>query len=304
MTRAGRREAALGALFVSGATLFWGLSGTLARFIFRDRHVPPFTAVEMRLAVALLVLGPWLVLRRPATFRVRGGDVVPLALLGLIGVAAVQGTYYYALATLGVGLAILIQYLAPALVVIHDLTRGVRPPPRMLAAVGAALVGIVLLVGDLEPAAGRAGALAWLSAFASAATFAFSIVWTKRVLTHCEPETAQFYSFAVAWVLFAVITPPWRIAQAGYDGGTWLLFAALGIFSVLIPVRLFYAGLKRMTASRASVLATLEPPIAIVSSSLFLGEGLRPLQWVGAVLILSASVLTSTDPAVTAPEHP
>ena len=46
-------------------TLFWGTSATLARYVFRDHHVPPAVAVELRLLIAVTLLGPWLALRRP-----------------------------------------------------------------------------------------------------------------------------------------------------------------------------------------------------------------------------------------------
>ena len=96
-----------------GATVLWGTSATLARFVFRDRHVPALTVVELRLAIAVALLGSWLAWRKPAALRLRRADWGHFLVLGLGGVAAVQGSYYYAISTLGVGLAILIQYLAP-----------------------------------------------------------------------------------------------------------------------------------------------------------------------------------------------
>ena len=43
-------------MFVFAATVFWALSATLARFVFRDRHVDSLVVVELRLAIATLVL--------------------------------------------------------------------------------------------------------------------------------------------------------------------------------------------------------------------------------------------------------
>ena len=55
--------------------MFWGLSATLARFVFRDRHVPPLTAVEMRLVFAVLVLLPWMLVARPQALRIARADI-------------------------------------------------------------------------------------------------------------------------------------------------------------------------------------------------------------------------------------
>jgi drug/metabolite transporter (DMT)-like permease len=71
------------------------------------------------------------------------------------------------------------------------------------------------------------------------------------------------------------------------------MFAALGVFSTLVPFSLFYAGLARLPAAEAGVVATLEPVIAVLASAALLGEGLRPWQWVGAALVLAAAALAS-----------
>ena len=119
-----------------GAAFLWGTSATLARFVFRDKGVPALTAVELRLLFAVAILGPWLAWRRPQALRIARADLGYFVVLGLFGVAAVQGTYYYAISVLGVGLAILIQYVAPALIVAYAALRGV--PVRLATVIAIA----------------------------------------------------------------------------------------------------------------------------------------------------------------------
>jgi drug/metabolite transporter (DMT)-like permease len=80
---------------------------------------------------------------------------------------------------------------------------------------------------------------------------------------------------------------------AHYPATMWARFAMLGVFSTLVPFRFFYAGLKRLPAAEAGVIATAEPVVAIVSAFLFLGEGLRSGQMLGAALVIAAAVLAS-----------
>ena len=291
----GRGGRAAGRWLVFAATVFWGTTATLARFVFRDRAVPPLTVVELRLAIATLVLIPYLALRRPAALRVARRDLGYFATLGLLGVAAVQGSYYFAIARLGVGLAILIQYLAPSLLVAWDLLRGRRVRPALLAAVPLALAGTALLVGGVDVHALHASPLAWAVSFSSAFIFAFYITYSKRGLATYAPETVLAYTFAVAALFWAVVTPPWRIAAAGYSAGLWLMFVALGLFSTLVPFSLFYAGLRRLSASETAVIATSEPLVAVISAALALHEGLRPPQMAGAALVLGAALLASRE---------
>jgi drug/metabolite transporter (DMT)-like permease len=282
-------------VLVIAATQFWGASATLARSRVRDRHVPPATAVELRLLIATALLGLWLAVRRPEALRVRRQDWVYLVTLGLFGVSAVQGTYYFAIALLGVGLAILLQYLAPALLVAVDVVRGRRVRGRVIAAVIAAVCGTALLVTGIDRSAPAIPPAGWVAGFGAAVSFAFYIVYSKRGLARYAPETVLFYSFLVAAVLWSFITPFPRILAAGYDRTTWWMFGALGVFSTLVPFACFYAGLRHLTPTQAGVLATMEPAIAVLSAALVLGEGLAPQQWLGAVLVMGAAVTASLE---------
>jgi drug/metabolite transporter (DMT)-like permease len=294
---------------VFGAAFLWGTSATLARFVFRDRHVPALTAVELRLAIAIALLGPWLAWRRPHALRIARADIGYFVILGLFGIAAVQGSYYYAISTLGVGLAILIQYLAPSLIVAYGALRGMRVRVSTVVALASALFGVALLVGNVDPNALRAHPLHarpldWAAGFGATLSFAFYVVFSKRGLRRYPPETVLFYTFAIAAIFWAIVTPPWRILAADYGADLWMMFAGLGIFSTLVPFFLFNAGLQRLSAAEAGIIATLEPVVAVVSAAVFLGEGLRAVQWIGALLVLSAAALASVQAPETLPAQP
>jgi drug/metabolite transporter (DMT)-like permease len=293
-TRSARApESGRGRWLVIAATFFWGTSATLARFAFRDHHVPPLTAVVLRLVLAVTILGAWIAWRRPAAFHVDRKDWGYFLILALFGLAAVQGSYYYSIAALGVGMAILIQYLAPTLLVLFDLARGAHVTGRTIAAAGAALSGTVLLIGNIDPHAVHARPIEWAVSFSAALSFAFYIVYSKRGLARYGPETVLFHTFWIAGVFWMIVTPPWKILAAGYTGNVWLMFLALALFSTLVPFVCFNAGLRRLPATQAGILSTMEPVIAVISAAVFLGEALRPLQNVGAFLVLVAAALSS-----------
>ena len=111
------------------------------------------------------------------------------------------------------------------------------------------------------------------------------------------------YTFSIAGIFWAIITPPGRILAAHYGGGLWSMFVLLGLFSTLVPFALFYAGLRLLPATDAGIVATLEPVVAVLASAAFLGEGLRPLQWAGAALVLGAAASTSLAIPETGPAH-
>jgi DME family drug/metabolite transporter len=249
--------------------------------------------VELRLLISVVMLGTWLALRKPQALRVEPRDWGSFLILGSLGVAVIQGGYYYSISKLGVGLAILIQYLAPTLIVLYEIARGARPDARVAVTVLAALAGTALLVGNVGAAAAGARPLDWAISFSTALTFAFYIVYSKRVLGRYAPETVLLYTFLVAGVLWAFVTPPARIISAGYPLTTWALFVLLAIVSALAPFSCFYAGLRRLSAAEAGIFATLEPVIAVLTAWIALGEGLSAMQWMGALLVLVAALLAT-----------
>lgn len=286
---------ARGRALVFTAALFWGTSATLVRFVFRDHHVPPPVAIELRLLIAVGLLGPWLAWRRPEALRVRREDWGYLLVLGLFGVAAVQGTYYFAIATLGVGLAILMQYVAPALIIGFLALRGHRVGARVVLAVVTAVVGTGLLVGGLGTSILHVPARGWIAGVGAAVSFAFYILYSKRGLARYAPETVLFYTFLIAALFWSLITPLPRILAEGYGPNLWWMFLALGTFSTLVPFACFNAGLRHLPAAEAGVLATMEPVVAVASAALFLGERLVGIQWIGAAMVLAAAVLSSLE---------
>lgn len=283
----------MGRFFVVAATVFWGTTATLARFVFRDHQVPALTVVELRLSIAALVLFAYLLLRRRSALHIERRDIGYFLGLGIFGVAAVQGSYYYSISKLGVGVAILIQYLAPSLIVLLDLIRGRKVSLTTITAVLCALAGTAFLVGAVGGDFARASFLDWCVSFASAFIFAFYILYSKRGLERYRAETVLLYTFAIAAIVWGCVTPPWAIISAGYSAHLWWIFIALGLFSTLVPFGLFYAGLRRLPAAETSILATTEPLVAVVAAALFLDERLRPWQLLGAGLVLTGAVLAT-----------
>jgi len=292
------RSSMAGRWLVFAATVLWASTATLARFVFRSSRVDSFTVVEMRLLIASAVLLVILFTRKRSALKIEWRDAPYFLTLGLLGVAAVQGSYYYTISKLGVGLAILLQYLAPAIIVAWYVLRGQPASARTTASVIVAIAGTALLVRGVHPAASGSHPIDWAVGFASAFFFAFYVAYSKRGLAHYRPETVLFWTFTIAGLFWACVTPPWRIVAAHYDGALWAMFFTLGMFSTLVPFTLFYRGLERMPAAEASVVATLEPVVALLSAWGFLGEALAPRQWIGAALVLAASVMASAqDPA-------
>lgn len=287
-----RRPLAAVWLILAAAT-FWGTTATLARHLFRDLELPALLVVEWRLLIASLLLGGWLALRAPERLRVRRADWGYVLVLALGGVAPVQGTYYYSIATLGVATAILLQYLAPSLIVLWQMARGAPVRAATLGAVALAVAGTALLVGVGRDALAGVDPFDLAIGFASAVIFAFYVLYSKRGLERYHPSTMLFYSFLLSALFWAAFHPPAGLFRLGAPPQAMIGVLALGVFSTLVPFSFFYAGLRRLPPAEAGVLATFEPVVAVISAWVVLGEALIPAQWLGAMLILAAALLAT-----------
>jgi drug/metabolite transporter (DMT)-like permease len=92
----------------------------------------------------------------------------------------------------------------------------------------------------------------------------------------------------VGWLF---VNPPWKIAAAHYSGEQWSFLFAFAIISMLIPYGFYFAGIQYLDATRAIVTSCLEPVFAILIAAVALGELLGPVQVVGIIVTLSATVL-------------
>lgn len=291
------------ALAVAAAAM-WGLNGSLARLLL-DAGLAPLRLAQMRSAIAFAILLAFLALTRPALLRVRPGDLPRLAFLGVCGLALVHAAYFLAIDRLQIGVALVIQYLGPLLVLLWlRVAHGRRLPRALWGAAALSLVGCFFVVRAWD--LGALDALGLLAALGSAVTFAVYLYASEQAGQRYRPATTLVYAFGFATVFWAVVEPPWTFPYAAL-GGPDTLALALGVAVVgtLLPFACIVAALRHVPASRAAVVATLEPVLAALIAWALLGQVLDPAQIAGGLLVVAAVVwVQSRRPALEAEAAP
>jgi drug/metabolite transporter, DME family len=270
------------------ASLFWGLSATAARILL-SRELDPILLVQTRVTFSFLLLLGWHALFRRRLLRVDVRDLWRFALLGIVGIAGSNITFYVTIRESTVATAILMQYTAPLFVMAYGaFAREESVTPVKLTAATVSLAGCYLAVGAYDTSILRLTPLGLITGSLSAVVFAFLVIYPRKVMLRYSLWTVTIYSLGSASLLWAVVNPPWKIAAAPPDPGIWPALLALAVGSVLIPHSLYFAGLRHVMPSRAVITSMFEPVVAIVSAALVVQELLSPLQVIGAVLVLSA----------------
>jgi DME family drug/metabolite transporter len=147
----------------------------------------------LALLVVLLARRGWHRLNVPAA------DLVRLALLGVLGVAASNYFYYLAIQKTNVATAIILQYTAPVLVLFYTVLGGLqRATPPKVAAVGLAVAGSGLAIGAVGAGGLRLNAVGVAAGFLAAVAFAFYNIAGHRLLARHDRWIVLLYTTLAA----------------------------------------------------------------------------------------------------------
>ncbi len=278
---------ALGAAMVLGAAALWGSLGLFGRLAF-EHGASPLQVGSVRAALAFLGVLP-LALLRPRTVRVRVRHLPLLVGYGVVGVGFFYYIYLVAVERLSLAVAAALLYTAPAFVV--AIAWSLRWEPvriRRLIPLAMVLTGAVLVTGAFRSLDGidAAGVAAGV---ASGVAYALYTVLGKRIREHYDIGTTILYAYGIGALTLAVVEPPWPVFLDHPDAAVPLLLMGLG--PTLLAAFLFYGGIRRIDASAASMLATIEPVVAALIGLVWLDESLPTATVLGTALILGAALL-------------
>jgi drug/metabolite transporter (DMT)-like permease len=286
-------KAVRGSLLVVGGTLFWGMSAVVAKILFTEQsggqNVGALILVQTRVTFSCIALLAFFLFIRPEILRVSVGDLPRFALMGVVGIAGSNFTYYFAIQEINVSTAILMQYTAPLLVLAYAaISKEESLGGWKVAAAGLSILGCFLAVGGGKMPFSELSRLGLLAGVGAAVCWAFANVYMRRLLKAHNVWTILTYSFLASSIFWLVVHPPHAIVAAEYSVEQWVQFFGFALISVLIPHSLYFSGVRFITASRAIITATFEPIVAIAGSFLILSEVLSLTQIVGALIVIAA----------------
>jgi drug/metabolite transporter, DME family len=226
-------------------------------------------------------------------------DLIQCLTVGMLGVAASNYFYYVAIQRTSVAIAIVVQYTAPVWVLLYVVARRQQKLSlQKVAAVAVAITGIALTIGIVGASVGaRATAPLHLDTYGVVAallasfSFAFYNVGGHRILTRYDRWRVLVWILAAASVFWLVVNPPWKVVAAQYAPAQWGFLFVFSMISVLGAFSLYFLGLQHLEPTRAIITSCLEPVFSILLAAALLGEGVRPIQALGIVLVLSAIVI-------------
>lgn len=251
------------------------------------------TLLAIRFALASGVL--WaLAARRGGLRGVARRDGRRAFVLGLV-MAGQTSLLFAALTRIEASLGELLTFVYPALVVLGAIALRHEPAsPRRLVALALAMAGVALVLagagtGTLDP-------LGVALALGGAVLNAVYVLAAGRIGPRVPALTFSALLCSGAAAAFAIVGGAAGAVQLQLSAAAWAVGIALALGSTVCALTLFLAGVARLGAGRASILATLEPPLACLLAFALLGERLAPPQVLGGVLVVSAALVLQMRP--------
>ncbi len=295
----------LGLLFAVGSAVTFAMSGPLAKSLI-EAGWSPTAAVTARLAGGALLTAVFATIFKPGWLRESVQHYKTVVAYGLIPIAGAQLCYFNAVSHLSVGVALLLEYTAPVIVVgwLWATTRR-RPSHLTLAGVVLAVAGIMLVLNVFSGAHINVIGVGW--ALAAAICAACYFVMSHRFAADGPDGQAGLNSITLA--TGGLIVGSAAVALLGVTGVMPLTFTtndavvagwttswvvpviALAVIPTAIAYTLGIMGIARLRPRFASLVGLSEVMFAVLAAWALLGEAITATQTVGGVVVLTGLAL-------------
>ncbi|MGI6226153.1 MAG: DMT family transporter [Peptococcales bacterium] len=283
-----------GIILVLAASALWGISGAVAQYLFHQQEFSPEWVVVVRLLTSGSILLAF------ATFKEKiciwqiwknKNDVITLLLFSILGVLAVQYTYFAAIKHSNAATATILQYLAPVLIFCYLSIRNKKLPSITEGlAVLLALLGTLLLVtrGNLKSLSISEWALFW--GVASAFALAYYTLKPVQLLNRWGSSIITGWGMLLGGICFSFINPPW-VFQGQWSFNSFLAIVFIIIFGTVITFHFYLESLRYNTATETSLLACAEPLAAALVAVVWLKVPFGLAEWVGTFCIIGTIII-------------
>jgi drug/metabolite transporter (DMT)-like permease len=293
------------------AVVAWGLMfSVLGRAL---RHVDPFNLTVLRYGLGVLIFIAILAVREGVAALRAGRRTVEVVLLGMVGFAGFNLLTNLALERTRPQNAALVVALAPLLTVLVRWVRdGVRPRPVTLLLIGAALVGVLLVISK--------GRLTGFGAIGAGDLLMFGAVTGWAIYTDGAGRFPEFSALRYATLTAITGTATIVVLTAIADAAGWQHVPALPdvaaiwpelayvvLIGAVVAILAWNTGVRRLGAANAALFLNLVPVVALALATVQ-GYRPRPVELLGtaitATAIVTANLLARRAPRpATEPMH-
>ncbi len=282
----------IGPALILLAGCFWGSMGIFVRRL-TDYGFSSIQIVAIRVTLAALIFCMLLLIKDPSGFRISVKDIPLFLGLGFGSILFFTVCYFTAITMMPLSTAAILLYTSPIWIMLMSvLFFREKLTGRKLLALALAFAGCVLVSGVSGEGMTLPGLLVGLG---SGIGYGLYSILGTVALRRYSPYTVTTYTFAFAalgaWLICRPAEMLAKFAAAPNLPGLVFFCFLTALVTAVIPFLAYTLGLQTVEASRAGILATVEPLVATLIGVAVFSEPLTLLSGLGMLLILAAVVL-------------
>lgn len=278
-----------GALMVVVSAICFSTKAIFAKLAYRyGADASTVLTLRMVFAVPFFALAAYATSQRPTSAPFTRRELQQLLVLGSVGYYLAALFDFLGLKYVTAGLERLILFLYPTIVILMNaLYYKERLTKRTLQALLLCYGGVGLVVWSDRLTGGTNVALGSTLVFAGAVAYAYYLAFTQPILKrHDSIRVTSFVLVIAGLCVFTQFALEMDYARLKQPWQVYALSAANGIVATVIPALLLGAGMKRLGASKGSLIGTVGPVSTLLLAYVVLDEPLTLVQVVGSVLVL------------------
>ncbi|MCM1124767.1 MAG: DMT family transporter [Eubacterium sp.] len=289
-----------GSLLILLAGIFWGSMGIFVRGLTALAGFSSIQIVCIRLCVAAITFALLLLIKDPKGFRIHFKDIPLFLGLGFCSILFFTTCYFTAIRMMTLSVAAILLYTSPIWVMLLSLFLfHEKMTKTKLLALVISFAGCILVSG-LGSGESNVTLIGILIGLGSGLGYGLYSILGTIALRRYSTYTVTTYTFAIAAIgsLFLSSLPDlWHKITVCPRKPYLLIFMILtGLVTAVIPFLLYTLGLEQVEASRAAILATVEPMVATMIGVIIFHEYMTALSGLGILCILCAIVLLNRHP--------
>ncbi|PID71578.1 MAG: EamA family transporter [Desulfobulbus propionicus] len=279
------RDSLVGAFFIVLAACMWGFIGPLSKIALKE-GVAPLEIAFWRAALSTLIFGIHSGVQHRC--KISTNSIVPLLGFGLISVTVFYASYQLAIESVGVAVAVILLYTSPVWVALLSwAVLKERVSVHRWIATAITIAGAVCICFPDTTAGIALSPLGIIAGLMSGFSYGLYYIYGKKLLVALPSSTVFFYALLCGTIfLFPLVSFSSKSLAA------WLAILGLAALSTYFALLAYSEGVKRLDASKAVIIATLEPVVGVVVACYFFDETLTMQGWIGATLIVGAVMYT------------
>ena len=291
----------LGILSALLGGVFWGISGVSGAYVFVNYHVSPVWMVNVRLILAgLCMLLPIFVLyaKEKKDFFIiwkNKKNIPTLMFFSVMGLGMCQFTYFSSVELSNAATATVIQYTAPAFILVYFcLKERQLPSSKQVISLALAMGGVLLLATKGNITSLSISQKALMFALGSAVTMVVFNVSPVKLMVKYGTAYVVGWGMLVAGIVMCPFGKPFDFhSEWSWDYMATVSFGIVIIFGTVLAFGFYMAGVKLAGPQTASMIACIEPLTATFATVIVMGTKFTWPEIVGIGFILLAVLLLS-----------